>query len=657
MKRRYKCLTYFLTCLICCFWGIFSNSMNGEAANDKSIDICFTHDTHSHLKSFQNGGAEDGKVGGFPQIGYLIEQQLEDNPNTLVLDAGDFSMGTLVQAIYASEASELKMLGAISCDVTTLGNHEFDYRTKGLAQMLTNAAQSGKPVPAMVISNVDWKSMEQKGLTEEQKMLKEAFDTYGVNDYVMLQKGDVKVAVFGIFGKDSLDCSPTCVLEFEDASVAAKRVVAEIKAKENADLIVCVSHSGVWEDAKKSEDEILAKNVPEIDLIISGHTHTTLNQPIISDNTTIASCGEYGKNLGNISLKQKADGRWEIGSYELKPIYEKMEKNPEIEAEIARIYERIDQTYLSEFGYTHNQVLAENKVVFSDLWDMEGKHKEENLGNIMSDAYIYYIENLPDYNGKPVDVAVVPAGVIRGSYSVGDITVEDVFNSFSLGIGTDEKAGYPILDLYLTGAELKTAAEIDATVSDLMVYARLYMSGLSFTFNPNRMLLNKVTDVSLMNRDGSLSELEDDKLYRVVADLYSGQMLGAVTDLSYGLLKIVPKFADGTPIDNIEDAILYSEGSEVKAWAAIAGYMNSFQDTDGNGVGEVPDFYSELQGRKIVNDSKNLGALISHPNKYAVLIVGIIVVVVVIVILILRCIIKICLKLVRKNKIKASDGK
>ena len=85
-------------------------------------------------------------------------------------------------------------------------------------------------------------------------------------------------------------------------------------------MIACVSHSGTWEDEKVSEDEILAKNVPDIDLIVSGHTHTQLAEPILQGDTCIVSCGEYGKNLGTISMTQKENGRWETDTYELVPV-------------------------------------------------------------------------------------------------------------------------------------------------------------------------------------------------------------------------------------------------------------------------------------------------------------------------------------------------
>ena len=111
----------------------------------------------------------------------------------------------------------------------------------------------------MVVCNVDWDAMKKAGLSEGQKQIYEAFQTYGVKDYTVIQKGDVKIAVLGVFGKDSLDCAPTCELLFKDPSEAARETVEEIKKNEDVDMIACVSHSGTWEDEKVSEDEILER--------------------------------------------------------------------------------------------------------------------------------------------------------------------------------------------------------------------------------------------------------------------------------------------------------------------------------------------------------------------------------------------------------------
>lgn len=615
----------------------------------KKVDVIFTHDTHSHLNSFTTiVDGEKSEVGGFARIKTVIDEKKADNPNALVLDGGDFSMGTLVQTVYESEAAEIRMLGEIGCEVTTLGNHEFDYRSKGLANMLESAAASGDKLPELVLCNVDWDAMEEKGLSDGQKLIAEGFEDYGIKDYVMLKKGDVNIAVIGVFGTDALACAPTCELLFQDPVEAVKETVKEIQEKEKADMIVCVSHSGTWEDEDKSEDEILAKSVPELDLIVSGHTHTDLEEPIVHGDTYIVSTGEYAKKIGSLSMEQKEDGRWEMKEYELIPITTSIPADETTQTKVDGFMEAVDSEYLSQFGYTQKQVLARNTIEFSSLYDLECEHTEHNLGNIMSDAYRYAVTNAKDYDGKPVDVAVVPSGTIRDTYAVGDITVESVFNSFSLGIGADGVPGYPLISVYLTGEELKTVAEIDASVSDFMTTARLYMSGLNFNFNPNRMILNKVTDSYLVDMDGNKIELEDDKLYRVVADLYSGQMLSAVTDASHGILSIVPKYEDGTPIEDFEDVIITENGKELKAWEAIAGYMESFEDSDGDGIADVPEEYRKPQGRKVVEDSKDIGDLIKNPNKYTAIIIGVVAAVIVIIVLIILLI----RKLVKRKKEK-----
>ena len=629
-----------------CAWPVCAQ----DAAPGTAVDIVFTHDTHSHLNTFTTmvDGLET-ELGGFARMNTLIEAQRAQNPDTLVIDGGDFSMGTLIQTVFETQAAELRMLGHLGCDVTTLGNHEFDYRSKGLANMLTSAQASGDAVPAMVVCNVDWDTMEAEGLTEGQQRLKDAFAAYGVSDYTVLEKGDVDIAVVGVFGKDALACAPTCELKFEGPIEAVKQTVADIKANEDVDMIVCVSHSGTWEDESKSEDELLAKAVPDLDLILSGHTHTEIEEPIQHGSTYVVSCGEYGKNLGELTLTQQADGRWAMSAYELIPITSDIAVHAATQQTIDNFMDTVDTDYLARFGYTKDQVLAENDIVFSTQKDLENIHEEHNLGDIIADAYVYAVENAADYDGVPVDLAVVPSGTVRDTYARGDITVEQVFNSFSLGIGADGVPGYPLISVYLTGREIRTAAEIDASVSDFMTTARLYCSGLNFTYNPHRLLLNKVTDVCLED-DGQRVALEDDKLYRIVADLYSGQMLSAVTDMSYGILAIVPKYADGTPITDFEDVIITENGRELKAWDSIARYMASFADTDGDGIANVPAYYSTTHSRKLVDTSRSPLALLKNPNKFTAVYAGLLAVAVLLIVLVVLLI----RKLVKKARRRAA---
>lgn len=626
MKKKMMITTLCTMALF--FVGIFCVKAN---ETQKKVDVMFLHDTHSHLKEFAT--VEDGKtqvLGGFAKIKTLINEQKAENPDTLLLDAGDFSMGTLIQVVFEEEASELRMLGQLGMDATTLGNHEFDYKASGLANMMNRAVESGDILPPMVVCNVDWESMKANGLTEDQQLLQNAFENYGVKEYIVVEKGDVSIAITGVFGKDCLDCVPNCPLEFSDPVEAVEKTVGEIRKNENVDMIVCVSHSGTWEEDDKSEDEILAKAVPELDLIVSGHTHTKLEEPIVHGDTYIVSAAEYGKYLGDLSMSQKDNGRWRMDSYELITVEETIEDDAETKAKVDELLDMVDSKYLEQFGLTKDQVLCTNDIAFTTSSDAGAFHTEQNLGSIMADAYTYAVEAVSG-DEHSVDVAVVPAGTIRDTYAIGNITTENVFNSFSLGIGEDGIPGYPLISVYLTGAELKTIAEIDASVSGFMTSARLYTDGLYWNYNPKRMILNKVTDVYLCNGDEERVELEDDKLYRVVTDFYSSQMLGGVTDLSFGLLSIVPKFADGTPIENYADAVVMADGKELKAWFAIASYMQSFEDTDGDGIANVPEKYATAEGRKVVEESKRLGDLLKNPNKFFFIIIAVILVIVLLV--------------------------
>mgnify|MGYP004527243923 FL=1 len=632
---------------------LLAQAVTVKAADDtKQIDVLFTHDTHSHLDSFStivNG--EQKEVGGFAKIKTLINEKKKEDPDTLILDGGDFSMGTLIQTVYDTEAAELRMLGYLGYDVTTFGNHEFDYRSQGLANMLKAAKSSGETLPEIVVCNVDWDSMEKAGLNDGQKQIQSAFETYGVKDYVMVQKGDVKIAVVGVFGKDALECAPTCELSFKDPVEAVKKTVEEIKKNEEADMIACVSHGGTWEDESKSEDELLAKAVPDLDLIISGHTHSELQKAIRHGNTYIVSCGEYGRNLGSLSMTQNSDGRWNLSAYELIPVSEDVKADKATQERIDALMDTVDTNYLADFGYTRKEVLAQNDVEFNSLEEMGTEHKELNLGDIMADAYVYAVENSEYYDGDPVDVAVVPSGTVRDTYTKGDITVEDVFNSFSLGIGKDGVAGYPLINAYLTGKELKLVAEVDASISDFMTTARLYCSGLNFTYNPHRMILNKVTDCYLTRADGERTEIEDDKLYHVVTDLYTGQMLGSVMKMSYGLLSLEPKDKDGNPIENLEDHAVMEGDKELKAWDAIARYMQSFDDADGDGIANVSEYYATTHDRKVVDDSKNILDLVKKPNKFTAIIVCIGLIIIIIIVLVVSLIRKIVRKSRKKKNI------
>lgn len=622
---------------------IFGTSSYQAADSEPTITILFTHDLHDNLLPFKlekNGGIN--YYGGFARLQTAIKRQREKDNELLLVDGGDFSMGTLFQTIFRQEAPGLRLMGQMGYDVATLGNHEFDFRPDGLAASLNAAKASHERLPQLAAGNISFPADSKGKLTAPLAQLKNAMQFYGVKEYTVLERKGYKIGVFGVMGKDSASNAPMAGVEFTDAVERARSIVKTLEAKEKVDLIVCLSHSGTGIEQDESEDVILAKKVPQIDVVISGHSHTKLDKPIVAGGTVICSGGEYGQNLGKITLKEKSTGEWETQDYRLISINDGIPEDAAVNQTINKFKSMVQKSYLDNLHMDFDDILAHTSFSFTPVAQIADQHAEQPLANLISDAYIYAVQQAegPDY--EPVDVAVVPNGTIRASFVKGDITVSDAFNASSLGIGPDKKSGYPLISIYLTGKELKTACEVDASITPLMRPAQLYMSGVSYTFNPHRLIFNKVTETALQNPDGSTAEIEDTRLYRVVAGLYSAQMLSVVGDKSLGLLSIVPKTKEGVPITDFEGQIIrdVADGTnnEVKEWIALAQYLRSFAQVDG--VAQVPAFYSQKQGRKNVDDRATIGAIMTKPNSLALTVYGIIILILLLILLVVRFIIR-----------------
>lgn len=542
---------------------------------EDTLTVLFTHDTHDHFYP------DAGDVGGYTRLATLLKEERaraeEAGVPTITVDGGDFSMGSLFQTVYATDAPELRALGAMGYDVATFGNHEFDYRSSGLARMLNTAAAIRDESQEALWSSLARATEEVIGKygalcpnmpaivdanykpPAEDTESWDAWNNYGVSDYTVLERGGLTVAVFGVLGVDADECAPMSGMEFEPIADAARRVVAEIQEKVKPDYVICLSHSGT-EDGK-GEDYELAKAVDGIDLIISGHTHTTLPEPIEVNGTYIVSCGPYTQNLGKITLS-RLGGQVRAG-YELIPIDNTIPADEEM-VELAGVFKTlVDQNYLAGYGLTYDQALAQ----------VERDFTIPETGDLIGAAYIETVKQVEGESYVPIAFAVAPDGVIRDTLRRGTVTTANAFDILSLGVGADGTPGYPLISVYLTGKDLKNAFEVDASISSLMPAATLYGAGSHWKYNVNRMFLDRVT-YSTLSYDGKASPIEDNRLYRVVADLYSGQMLGAVKAKSFGLLSVTPRDENGNEVTDFEKRILHNaDGSEVKAWYALAGYL------------------------------------------------------------------------------------
>ena len=590
----------------------------------EELTVLFTHDIHDYLyptetveagQTVEHGGA--ARLASIVQS-FGIETAVGSGSgaetgsggsaaadNVLYLDGGDFSMGTLYQAAYSTDAYELRNLGLTGCAVTTFGNHEFDYGAEGTAAMLRAAAASGDPLPLIVQSNIDFSGE----LTAAQQDLKEAFEEYGVRDYVILEKAGYRIGIFGLVGLDCIECIQT-ELNYTNYTEAAKKTVAALE-KEGCDIIIALSHSGI-SSVDAGEDIELAKAVPGIDLIISGHTHSTVTEPVMIGSTALVCCGEYLKNVGKITFSM-VNGKISISDYALIPVNSSV---PEDAATLERMQtykEHINSTYLAEEGVSFDDVICHSSFDLISLNEMYATHQEYSTGNLIADSYLYEAERC---GIDDIDVALVGLGTIRGSVTEGNITVADAFEICSLGVGGDGSAGHPLAAAYITGKELRLLTELDASLGELVSSIKMSYSGLTYSFNAERVILDRVTDIRLLRNDGTTEEIDDDRLYKVCANMYSINMLGMLNGLTKGLLSITPKYADGTPVTDFYDVTLKTpDGREIKEWVALKNYLSAFNPNE-DGISELPPYYSAALGRKEKTEDNSLSALLA-PGKGA----------------------------------------
>ena len=167
--------------LLCCVLLPGAWAAEGEAG---SATILFTHDLHSSFLPRKDGAG--GTAGGYARLASALKEERSAHPGALTVDGGDFSVGSLIQTLYPTQAAELRTMGAMGYDAVTVGNHEFDYTGPGFGEMLTAARRSGEKTPALLLAN--YRPEED---SPDRLDLQRAMAAYGVEESMLLERGGV----------------------------------------------------------------------------------------------------------------------------------------------------------------------------------------------------------------------------------------------------------------------------------------------------------------------------------------------------------------------------------------------------------------------------------------------------------------------------------
>ena len=530
--------------------------------------ILFTHDLHSNLEEYSIPDGHDNAliVGGYARLSSAIhKERMGREKNTIVVDGGDFSMGTLFHTIRSSHSAELVTMGAMGYDITTFGNHDFESGPEQLALALLAAKKhSVGKLPAIVAFNT-----KVDGRSEKVSTLRKAYAVYPVTPYKIIRRAGLKIGVFGLMGKDAAADVPQAVpVVFEDHIEAARRAVDILRNKEKVDMVICLSHSGTWADKNISEDEIMARCVPGIDVIISGHTHTVLEHYILIGSTIIVSSGAYGRYLGCLEVSRSRGTAFKVTDYRLVEIASGLPKDPVISRLVSSFIKNIEDLYLAQYHYRYGQPLA--RCAFS-----LPRAVNSGLGNLVGDAFRYAVRNKEGADYREISLVIEPYGQIRVPLAKGIITVNDAFRVMA--------SGYPLVSFWLTGKEVKNALEIETTVAPLKEDAHLQVTGVRFSYDPKAAPYARIKTADVENTNGTLEPLDDSRLYRVCSNWYVLLMSEYLKSMPGSQLSFILKDKNGDPVAPVR--------MELKEWQALAAYLQSFPASATDILPQVPEKY------------------------------------------------------------------
>lgn len=562
---------------------------------EKKITILHTNDLHSFL----TGSApeteytpltlnDDHTAGGFARIAAIIKNEKEKNEGiTLVVDAGDFLMGTLFHALEEDTGFQLRLMKTMGYDITCFGNHEFDFGPEKLASIISKSVEGGE-IPYLLMGNMRFDKKDARD-----NSLEKHYSDNNVVRKTILTVDDIKIGFFSILGKNAENVAPNAKpVTFKKQASFAKKMVKELQ-DEKCDIIICVSHSGLTKDDDGKwggEDYKLAIAVKGIDIIISGHSHSRLDQPLIVNGVIIVQAEAYGKFVGRLSLTY-SDGILKHDNYRLIPVDDKIIGDKIINKLIEEQKQKITAKILKPLKMDYTSPVVESSFLLEG--NETGGYLESNLGPLIADAIQSYVNN---HSTAGTDVSMVAAGVIRDKIVPGIQSAPDIFRVMSLGSGEDSVPGYPLSRLYVTGKELKSILEILQVAYKSSPDNYCYYSGLHVEYDPEKGLLRKIKKIDIVRLDGSFTNVDISKknksLYSVTANSYMLEFFGIIKKMSFGLINVVPKDISGNRVSDMRRAIIDMEEDcegvqEGKEWLALMEYLSSMKDTNGNGIPDI----------------------------------------------------------------------
>lgn len=420
-----------------------ANGTTNTAATSstKKITLFHTNDTHSRIEATAEGI-------GFAKMSALIKNYKESTPNSLILDAGDTFHGQPIANLVRGE-SIVDIMNAVGYNAMAAGNHDFNYGYQRLIELSKRAK--------FPVLSANTKKNDGSRILEP---------------YVIKEVDGVKLGIFGLTTPETAyKTHPNNVegLTFTDPAKEAKKIVSELKGK--VDAIIALTHLGIDESSIETSKKVAAA-VPEIDVIIDGHSHTTLNTGLLVGNVLIAQTGEYLKNLGRVDLtfeNGKLTGK--TSSLITKKTADE-DKTPGDQAVldiIANVKKEQDKVLQEIVGSSKVDLVGEREVV---------RKGESNLGNLIADAML---------SETGADVSITNGGGIRASIKAGSITKGQIVTVLPFGNYIQTKK--------VKGSDIKAALELGLSAYPESLGGFPHVGGMTVSFDPSQPKGSRVTSI------------------------------------------------------------------------------------------------------------------------------------------------------------------
>lgn len=463
----------------------------------KAVDVSFLHlnDTHANLDQVAKRVS-------------VVKEKREENPDTIVVDAGDVFSGTLYFNEFKGQA-DVKFMNLMQVDVMTFGNHEFDLGSsqEGHRALVDFIKAAHFP---FVSSNVDFsKDSAFRGLFNT-KIKTNAKDGQIYTGIVKEVDGQ-KIGFFGLTTEETSMISNPGSIAFQNYVEQARKMVDEFE-KMGINKVVALTHLGFDDNAAIDNDQQLAKYVDGIDVIIGGHSHTKLEEPVKIEEgkepTVIVQAYQYGEYVG--ALDVSFDKKGVVTKYNGELIATADYKDdPEAAALLKPYQQKIAELQQTEIGVMLDEPI-ENPRTDGDLTKPSVRKNETVLGNLITDGML---AKARQYDEEVV-MAFQNGGGIRSGINAGPVTVGEIINVLPFG--------NTLSTIRLTGLEIKEAFEHSLSAYPNENGGFLHVAGAKVVFDSTKPAGERIVSIQVQQQ-GNFTEIDDDKTYAVATNAFTAK--------------------------------------------------------------------------------------------------------------------------------------